>query len=519
MSDSQPLLQRLLNTPDIARIVPQLRPDILQRVIARCGLEDSAALVASTTPEQLTRVLDIDLWRVAARGDQEVFDTDRFALWIEVLMQAGAAAAAEKLIGLDIALAIAGLSRLAATFDHAAAAPYTTLDGEEMPGRAPHGGLVAHVGGYVIEARGQTGWDAIVELLMFLAVEHPDYFHRLMRGCVRLSSGPREADGFHDLLSDRDQDMLDLASGRDVRREQQGYVTPAQGRAFLQAARALDRDRDPPPPSPLARAYFRELEVAPPAAPEASHPQARRLPPSPDAAAPDVDPAAIAAVIDVLRDAGVLPAPPRALLEAPQGPESRLAQLEAYAESHAESAEQLAYLANALVAGCPIQDRAFTPQEASDAAVATCNLGLERWPPHWLAGDLIAAFQVGWTTLHQEVALDVARRLIVIVKAVRSRDREVQARLRALARELTRSVRDGEPWRARPALEVLVMLDAPSWAGLMALIDECPVIHAAVAPRRSRQTIKADDFEFVSQSSQLDVLGPFMMALPAALAE
>ncbi len=46
--------------------------------------------------------------------------------------------------------------------------------------------------------------------------------------------------------------------------------------------------------------------------------------------------------------------------------------------------QELAYLANAIVAGCSLQARPFTAQEASDAAVATCNLGLENWPPHWL---------------------------------------------------------------------------------------------------------------------------------------
>ncbi len=38
--------------------------------------------------------------------------------------------------------------------------------------------------------------------------------------------------------------------------------------------------------------------------------------------------------------------------------------------------EELAYLASTPVAGCSVQARAFTEQEASDAALAICNLGL-----------------------------------------------------------------------------------------------------------------------------------------------
>jgi hypothetical protein len=41
--------------------------------------------------------------------------------------------------------------------------------------------------------------------------------------------------------------------------------------------------------------------------------------------------------------------------------------------------EELAYLANVLLAGCMHQGRKLRPVEALEAAVATCNLGLEWW--------------------------------------------------------------------------------------------------------------------------------------------
>ena len=297
MVDSRPLLDRLLNTPDLAKIVPHLPPDVLHRVIQRCGLEDCAELVASATPEQLTRILDVDIWRVRASGADEAFDADRFGLWIEVLMQAGAPVAAEKLIGLDIELAIAGFSQLATMFEQAVVSSFTTLDGEQLPGRATLDVPIAHVGGYAIEAKRGPAWDAIVELLMFIDAEHQAYFHRLMRGCVRLSNGPREADGFHDLLEDQDQDMFDLACEREARREQQGYVTPPQARAFLQAARTYRLDADQPTPSPVARAYFRAIE---PPQPAAAAPQRSlgELPASLDTGAGEVDATAVLHLAD-----------------------------------------------------------------------------------------------------------------------------------------------------------------------------------------------------------------------------
>jgi hypothetical protein len=54
--------------------------------------------------------------------------------------------------------------------------------------------------------------------------------------------------------------MFDLALDRERRREQQGYVTPAQARAFLKTSRQLRLDRGAlPSVDPVARAYFRAI--------------------------------------------------------------------------------------------------------------------------------------------------------------------------------------------------------------------------------------------------------------------
>ena len=125
MEKSRPLLERLLNTPDLAKIVPRLTPEVLHRVIQASGLEDSAELVALATPEQLAGLLDLDIWRARMPGVEEQFDADRFGAWIAVLMESGAAVATEKLLGLDIALVIEGFARHAAVFDRAAISSYT----------------------------------------------------------------------------------------------------------------------------------------------------------------------------------------------------------------------------------------------------------------------------------------------------------------------------------------------------------------------------------------------------------
>jgi Family of unknown function (DUF6178) len=508
MTTPRPLLDRLLHAPDLAKVIPRLPPEILHRVIRICGLEDAAELVALATPMQLSRILDVDVWHARSPGSDEQFDVERFGVWLDVLMQSGAAVAAEKLIGLDLELVVAGFSRHAAVFDHAAVSSFTTRDGEQVPGRVSNRTPTAEIGGYVIEARRTSAWETIVDLLAFLLAEHPEYFQRLMRSCVRLSDGPREADGFHTLLEDSEQDMFDLACEREARREQQGYVTPAQGRAFMQAARHVQLESARPPHSPLARAHFRGLEPTP----------ARGESPAAHDDSVTIAPGAMAEVVEVLREAGVRTEEPRGLLRSAEDGTWRLALIQDHVTSHPASMEELAYLANAIIAGCSIQARPFAPQEASNAAVAICNLGLEAWPRHWNDRDLVAAFQVGWTVLHRDVSIYAAERLIAVIAGIRCHDRDIQMRLHGLRRELMQSVRDGTPWRARNALDVIVMLDAPCWAALVALTDECPVLHAAIGASRDRsRSINPSDYEFISERSQITIVREFLESLATRL--
>ncbi len=127
------LLERMLDTPEIAQIVPRLQPELLLRVIQHTGLEDCGELVALATPEQLVRLFNLDLWRSAEAGRDEQFDPARFGVWLQVLAGAGVHTAAQKVAGMDVGLVTAGLAHHARVFDRAAVASYTTTDGVEVP--------------------------------------------------------------------------------------------------------------------------------------------------------------------------------------------------------------------------------------------------------------------------------------------------------------------------------------------------------------------------------------------------
>jgi hypothetical protein len=549
-TDGRGLLDRILNTPSLEHVVPRLRPDLLHRVIQTCGLEDCGEIVALATPEQLARIFDLDLWRAAKAGRDEQFDADRFGVWLEVLVESGAAAAAQKLAGMDVDLVVAGLAQHALVYDIAAITPYETTDGELITFYADairvfDDGLKFDVGGYLLLAKRADSWEAIVTVLTSLDEGHPDYFHQVMSGCRTLSNSGREVDGLDDLLLEGDQVMFDLAVDREQRREKQGYVTPAQARAFLQMSRELRLGIDAmPPANPLARAYFRAIDktITTDAHSAASASGASWLlaagseaPPAPEDSAE-----AVAAVFEALLDAGILAQPPRTLLGGSEARASRLGQIRTRLEfafdqdqtAYLARNEELAYLANALMAGCSIQARPFTAQEASDAAIAICNLGLENWPLRWLAAkeapppvsflidhDLVSVFQVGWTVLHGEVSMYAAEQLIAVLARMRTDDREVQAELDALRIKMAKHWQAGAPWRARDALDVIAILDMPAWVALLALIDECPALHACVGASQIPGTLSVSmsDFEFISENSQIASVREFMRSLPETL--
>jgi hypothetical protein len=214
--------------------------------------------------------------------------------------------------------------------------------------------------------------------------------------------------------------------------------------------------------------------------------------------------------------------------------------------------EELAYLANTLMAGCAIQARPFTAQEASDAAVAVCNLGLENWglenwgleksgseswglengPPQWLPANaaslpdsflmdhgLVGVFQVGWAVLHTGVSMYAAEQLIGVLTRIRCDDTEIQMWLDSLRIKLGKHWRAREPWRARDSLEVITILDMQAWAVLLGLIDECPVLHPLAGISKDSQTlsVSASDFEFISENSQIASVREFMKSLPERL--
>ena len=236
---------------------------------------------------------------------------------------------------------------------------------------------------------------------------------------------------------------------------------------------------------------------------------------------------ALQTVNALLEDANLSTARPRALLPGSHDGSARArpARMEVLLREVAGTDEvafaarsrELAFLANVLVAGCPVQARAFTPQEASEAAIAICNLGLEDWPvpdSFLTQNDLIAAFEAGWATLH-ELGMFVARQLIAALTDLRSVDDEIQEGMEALRRGLLRECGNRTPWRVHGSLEIIAMLDMPVSVSLQALLAECPVLPETLTAILDRRTgsISPTAFEFIATGRQVQRVREFAESL------
>jgi hypothetical protein len=561
-------LARLLDTPLLARVVPHLAPEILHQLVLYRGLDACGELVTSATPAQLASLLDLDLWRRAQPGRDEQFDVDRFGEWLEVLVDAGGSVAARTVAALDTHLVIVGLCRYLRVFDPGTFEPTASSDDEPMDrnqmmsSETSGDELECEVGGYLVRARRADAWDAIVTLLVALDAEQNPCFQAVMQGCRRLSHSRPENDGLDDLLRAPEQHLYDAATDRERRRSRYGYATPADARAFLQMARqarAAAAQTIPIAVNPIAAAYFRAAEEqegdTAPEGMSAGAPDA-----APDHDATDVSTrgddnilTSIDAVMELLVEAGAMPERPRALLAAAdEDPRSarlpllsRLMEVVLHRDQTAYFARtrELAFLANTLLAGSSVQSRPFTPGEASDAAAAICNLGLECWPTLWRVArtqgaplprepdpamppdvflvdhDLVTAFEAGWSVLYRDVSLFVADQLASTLADLQCVDGDTRDRLRVLRRTLVIQREAGTPWRARGAADVLATLDMTVWISVLGLLDECPTLPAALTAVLDRRTtpISPTTFEFISTTAQIGAIRLFMRTLPAVL--
>lgn len=376
--DGGALLRRVLGEPGLVAAVQQLEPRALGTWVERVGLEDAGELVALATTEQILHLFDESLWTSERPGDDEHFDSARFATWLEVLLEAGEEVAARRLAELPEDLLALALHAQMLVLDLDALALDLAREGPDASALAEkvlEASLTCELDRWLLVSRRHEGWDALVAVLGVLDRDHHDVLDALLERCCRATAAHVDDEGgLHAALTAAETLEADAAADRVDRRTREGYVAPADARAFLELARTSDPGAilAESGPDPVTRAVFRERESRPVRGADA---------PPASAAAPAPDRASAGRLLAALQEAELLPEAP-ALLAAPgAGPDPFRAALLRLEERdpavHARRMEELAYLANVLVAGDRRGERAWRPVEAVQEVVAICTTGLE----------------------------------------------------------------------------------------------------------------------------------------------
>ncbi len=386
------LLRHVIERPELVAAVRDLEGAQLAQLITHVGLEDAGEIVALASTEQLVQVFDEDLFRATTVGGDEDFQPARFGLWLHVLSEAGDAFLAGRLSSLPRELLVLGIHRLILVLDmDALAVDMEQLDEDEAnhTEKALERGLCEEWEEFRLIARDAEHWDVLWNALLALDRDHHDLVRHIIERCAALDTEFIEDNGgLYEVLTSDEMLESDISAEREDRLAAAGHVAPADARAFLKLA---DRAEPPSERDPLTRAYFRELSHANP-----KQPARLKTTQAPSQA--------IAALTQLIQSSAhsalALPKPKRGAKqvrgeEAGEAPGAALAQSE-NATPHtrldaalnelrdldpvraSERLEEIAYLANVLIAGGVHEGRKPRPVEALELALEACDRGLTR---------------------------------------------------------------------------------------------------------------------------------------------
>jgi hypothetical protein len=355
------LLVRILEQPELVSAVRELPPPILSKLIDRIGLEDAGALVALASTEQLERVFDDDLWKAVRAGDDETFRPERFAVWLEVMAEAGEAHLVRRLLELPQDLLALVVHRLVLVVDNdqlAEAMLVPTYDSEDLD-RALDNAAYEEWEELRLIPRDPNTWDVVWSALVTLDRDHHHTLRAILDQCAAMSTEYINGNGgLYEVLTSSELLESDVAAARDDRRASQGFVSPADARAFLELARRGDAPTASEARDPITRAYFRSLG-----------------PPAIMAAAAGAPSPALDQLIELVGEPRALPALPAGDEAGPE-PRFTAAMRDLRERDPAVFAQRLAelgYLVNVMMAG---SRSALRPVEALEEVVRVCDAGL-----------------------------------------------------------------------------------------------------------------------------------------------
>lgn len=480
------LVDSMVASESLPALVEQMAPAALARLVAEIGIEDSGALVVHASETQLVHLLDETIWSGASPGAPETLSVENLLRWLAVWEDSNVTS--DKLYELGEDFCALAFSRLVVVSD--------TDISERVDDE-----FTQVIGEYILRARVDDEWDVIQASLTALWDDFPDYAEAIFG---RL--------GFrHSILGIGGEDdtarVLDADASHDHerKREAQGFVTSVMAGSFLRSTAASDLDvlADDDTYDLQTSEYFRRREVEAAAAQRA---QAEKREARTEDADEDSEVASDERELDELEaelEAYELQhtASPRLLagpddVRARQPVRAALSELQGDDEVFAQRTDELAYLANLVMAGASRAGERIGETAAAELVMATCNLGgsyllwIEFGDDADVSGyqELLAAeaglvrlFRVGWHLLARVPVQAVSRLQKLIadpdIRAVLADRPMILGEVDALVadNELLAQVRAERFEDAKETVRLLtILLEPEAVLALCELVDSTP---------------------------------------------
>jgi hypothetical protein len=509
------LLRNIVDDPALPAVLEHMQPKTLARLIERVGLNDAAELMALAPPRNLLRALDEAVWKSPRLGASEVFEPTEFISWLQVWIEVGELFLVERLVAISdeyLAMCFSSVLLLDSTFSNDVAVDTSAFAVNNQALEefgyidCPETDCYAIYGHFLLRPAHEDDWETIRTAMDALWHHAPDHLLNLLG---TLSS----AESMLDSERRRVSLNLDVAFERENYRARRGYVSPTGARAFLNSActttirdllsmseydnetrRLLaGLEMDPTDENPIERTYAsdRADDVR-----AKAHTEENAL----TLVAPSQD--QIRTLWVLLENEQIVEPPSFESLPSNNNHEKQpvltelLNRLEhENQEAFQQRARELAYLATVLMAGSASDGQPFTPGHARDAALATCNLGLEFIQSKQVAvkldiePGLIRLFSIGWQLLGtlRDRVMDAIRASFVDLETTQRLKNfpwlrnEVQIGIR----DLQIAVEQQQFADARDAVIFLsIVFDATACRAIAPLLDHLP--HLATITEKSR---------------------------------
>jgi len=371
-SYSTQLVQKLHNAPGLSSLIPKIHTARLRKLVTQIGKEDAQDILIHATAEQISDLVEGDVWQSSKPGDRETYSPETFLEWIYLWGEAGTPYLSKRLKEL-------GSNMLSLTLD----SYITVVDIQEVGISGS-----AHVfSQYAVLPKEDEHWPDIISCLAELGDEDPAFLEEALAHCCMRRS--LTAEKTH--IAHNENLAPDVESERDRHRRNRGYVTRDSAVGFLAevAGSTLDElilkvDYDPLTAMQL-RLQFQIGSDPDNDAPEGdrreSDEEAAEVEPgsvgqsSAGSVKPDLD-ALIDSIIEEQSSNDSL------LLTGPSEKsqlylDARLTELRnRNPESAARRANEIIYLANILVEGLPLAGARLSERQALQGVSSLANLGL-----------------------------------------------------------------------------------------------------------------------------------------------